>query len=164
MSETHDIDGTFEEGSDQDSSVIKELRAQVKQLKAASAEKDKRLAEVEARETTKREQAAEDIVNSLGFPGLKDDVLGWVEGEITAAAVTEALKARSITVTEGEPLVTEQADDDAPVVSASNVGQRVADAAGGRDARSLEERLAAATTNEEIAAIMDEAGAVTRYA
>ena len=164
MSDTHDYDNAYEEGSDQDSPVIKELRSKLKQLSAAVTEKDKRLAEVEARESTKREEAAKEIVNALGFPGLKDDVLGWVEGEITETSVKEALKVRSLLAKDLEGDSGDvQADDDTSSVSASKVGQRVADAAGGKDQRSLTERLGEAKSNEEIEAIMDEAGAGARY-
>jgi hypothetical protein len=90
---------------------------------------------------------------------LADDVLNWVEGDITEDSVVEALKARSIPVPAGvEPVVESEPQDEPKIGSVSNVGQRVADAASGRDGRDLEQRIADAQSADEVAELMAEAG------
>jgi len=158
MSEDYDTDDVYAEESD-DSPIIRKLRAENRAKDKALKEATERLEKVESAAQTRREEAAKSIVNSLSLPGLQDDVLNWIEGEITEQSVIEALKARSIPVPEGiTPPVDPEPTDDAPVVSASNVGQRVANAAGGGGQRTLEEEIASANSPEEIAAIMESAG------
>ena len=97
-------------------------------------------------------------MNTLGFPSLVDDVLQWVEGDITEQSVAEALQGRGIPLAEGtdQPIV-----EDSQAPSASSVGQRVADAAAGADSRSWDERIAATENPAELAALMEEAGLVS---
>lgn len=154
MEEYQDIDGTDEEGSE-DSPVLKELR---NQLRAAQKENEKLQAlqaQVEVAAQTQRSEAAKGIVNTLGLPGLTEDVLSWVKGDITQEAVIEALQARSIPLPEGTEQPKPEGDQ---VVSASAVGQQVADAAAGSDKRDFEQKLNEASTQSELNALMEEAG------
>lgn len=160
MSDTYDTDD-FDSDESENSPVIKKLRAELRAKEKAIAEANAKLEQVEAAAQTKRAEAATNEVNRLGLPGLKDDVLGWIEGEVTPEKVIDALKARSIPVPEDiEASVEGQRSDQRGERSdsASNVGQRVADAAGGQDQRDLETRIAQATSAKEIAELMAEAG------
>ena len=112
-------------------------------------------AEWEVAAQTQRSEAAKEIVNALGLPGLTEDVLQWVEGDVTQETVIEALEARSIPLPEGTE-VQPKPEDSQP--SASAVGQSVADAAAGADGRSLDDKLAGASSTAELAEIMEEAG------
>jgi len=97
-------------------------------------------------------------MNTLGLPGLSEDVSGWIEGDATREKVVEALQARGIPLPEG----TEQPKpEEVQKPSASSVGQQVADAAAGKDTRNLDEKLAQADSQEELNALMEEA-ALTR--
>jgi hypothetical protein len=158
MSDTYDYDDT-DEGSPEDSEVIRKLRAKARAEAQRAKELEARLTEVETAAQTRRVDAARQVVNTLGFPGLAEDVLNWVEGEITENSVIEALKARSLPVPDGyTPPEGTELEDDGTHVSASAVGQRLADAAGGKDMRDLETRIAQATSPAELSAIMAEAG------
>jgi len=153
MEEYQNLDGT-DEDSPEESPVMAELR---NQLRAAQKDNEKlkaSQAEWEVAAQTQRSETAKGIVDILGLPGLVEDVLQWVEGDITQEAVIGALEARSIPVP--QDIVQPTPDDNQP--SASAVGQQVADAAAGKDGRSLDERLAEADNPAELAAIMDEAG------
>lgn len=158
MSDTYDYDDT-DESSPEDSEVIKKLRAKARAEAQRAKELEARLTEVETAAQTRRVDAARQVMNTLGFPGLAEDVLNWVEGEITENSVIEALQARSLPVPDGykPPEGSEPTDEDTHV-SASAVGQRLADAAGGRDMRDLETRIAEASSPAELAALMAEAG------
>lgn len=158
MSDTYNYDDTDSDSPD-DSPVIKELRAKARAEAKRVKELEARLAEVEAAAQTRRAEAAEQIMNALGFPGLKDDVLSWVEGDITESSVKSALQARSLTVPDTEVSEgTEPQADVQPQKSASAVGQRLADAAGGKDVRDLDTRIAQAGSQAELNALMAEAG------
>jgi hypothetical protein len=154
MSEGYDLDDT-DEIDPEESPVIKELRSQLR-AKEKEAEKLRKLQdEVEARTQSMRADAAEQAVNTVGLPGLKDDVLNWIEGDITQEKVIEALQARSIPLPEA---VAQPEPNSEQAPNPSEIGQRVADAAAGGAVRSIEERLSEATTQAEVAAIMEEAG------
>jgi len=154
---------TFDDDSD-DSPVIKKLRAELRQKEKALQEKENQLAEVETAEQTRRAEAAEKIMNAFSLPGLKDDVLQWVEGPITEKAVAEALKVRSINVPEDfDPDAGQPVDDGPSAPSASQVGQQLAAAAGGADKRDLDTKMAEATSSEELAALMAEAGLIRNH-
>lgn len=154
MSEDQDSDFTDEQESE-DSPIIKELRSQ-NRAKEKELEKFRSLqAEADTRTQSMRADAARDAVNSLGMDGLVEDVLNWVEGDITPEKVIEALQARSIPL----PDDTEQPRPEPTArPNPSKIGQQVADAAAGGAVKSIDERLAEADTGAEIAAIMDEAG------
>ena len=158
MSDTYDTDTLYSDSPD-DSPVIKEMRAKLRAEAKRAKELEARLGEVEAAAQTRRADAAEQLMNALGFPGLKEDILNWVEGDLTEESVKAALQARSLVKLDTEQ-VSEgtEPQDDAPKVSASIVGQRVADAAGGQDRRDLDTRIAEAASESELASIMAEAG------
>lgn len=158
MSDTYDTD-ILDSDSPDDSPVIKEMRAKLRAEAKRAKELEARLSEVEAAAQTRRAEAAEQLMNALGFPGLKDDILNWVEGDITEQSVQAALQARSLVKLDTEQASggTEPKDDSKPK-TASIVGQRVADAAGGQDRRDLDTRIAEAASESELRAIMAEAG------
>ena len=153
MSEGYDLDDT-DDLDPEESPVMKELRSQLR-VAQKEAEKLRKLQdEAEVRSQSLRTDAAESAVNSLDLPGLKDDVLNWIEGDITPEKVIEALQARSI------PLPEETVRPDPSSGQSSNpseIGQKVADAAAGGAVKSVEERLSGAETQAEINAIMAEA-------
>lgn len=147
-----------------DSPVMKKLRAELRQKEKALNELTNKLNEVETAEQTRRAEAAEKIMNAFSLPGLKDDVLQWVEGPITEAKVAEALKVRSIEVPPEFSGDAEQpVNDDASAPSASKVGQQLAAVAGGADKRDLEQRMAEASSKEELESIMAEAGLIRSH-
>ncbi len=127
-------------------------KAKGKEIKRLQAIVD----EVEAANQTRQSETVQEIMNVLGLPGLSDDVLGWIEGDATQEIVVEALKARDIPLPEGA--VQPEVKEDVKTVSASNVGQQVADAAAGADGRSLDERINATENQEELNELMTEAG------
>jgi len=99
MSEGYDLDDTDDQDPEE-SPVIKELRSQLRAA-AKEAEKLRKLQdEADVRTQSRRAEAAESAVNSLDLPGLKEDVLNWIEGDITPEKVIEALQARSIPLPE----------------------------------------------------------------
>lgn len=160
MSDSDNLTESFE-SSPEESAVIaalrKENRDQAKKLSAFEAA----AAEAEAAAQTQRAETAKGLMNNLGLPGLADDVLDWIEGDITAEAVTAVLEAKSIPLPEGSVQPTPESIEQTP--NPSDVGQRVADVAGGVDKRSLDELLAEATSNDEINAIMAEAGLTSNH-
>lgn len=155
---------TFEDDPE-DSPVIKKLRAELRQKEKALQDSENKLAQVETAEQTRRAEAAERIMDTFNLPGLKDDVLQWVEGPITEKAVAEALKVRSINVPEDFDPDAEQPvnDEESSEPSASKVGQQLAAAAGGADKRDLDDKLAEANTAEDLESIMAEAGLIRNH-
>lgn len=160
MSDTQDYTDTYDDDPDE-SAVLRDVRAKLRAAEKALKEKEVRLSEVEAAEQTRRADAAEEIVSALGFPGLKEDVLLWVQGPLTENSVREALKARSLISQDsqesegGEP---QEQSKQSSQGSASTVGQRLADAASGADQRDLEQRINEAQSQEELRALIAEAG------
>lgn len=166
--QNQELDGSVE--TDGDSAVIADFRKR-------EAAKDKRIAELEkqvegfnAQAAEQRRKTIEGVVNDLGFPGLVDDVDGWVEGDVTADAIASVLKAKGLltddapaTGTSSAPEQPQQSAEQPAKMPASRIGQQVAAAASGSAGADISERLAAAKTNAEIAEIMAEAGAVTQY-
>lgn len=161
MGQPNDEAGT-DEGSPEDNELIKNLR---KELKAAKVEAKELLAfKEEATEQAElaRSEAADTLINGGLFPeGLKGDVLSWIEGQITAESVTEALQARGLAPS-AQPQPPAAQPEQAPQ-SASQLGQQVAQAAGGEGTMGVDQRIAAATTVSELNAIMAELGATRDY-
>jgi len=83
MSEGHDQDFADEDESPEDSPVIKELRSQLRAQQKETEKLRALQAEAEAATQSLRAEAAERAVNSLGMDGLVEDVLNWVEGDVT---------------------------------------------------------------------------------
>jgi hypothetical protein len=159
MDEYQDQDST-DEADSEESPVMTELRNQNRRLEKKYAELQVMQAEAELAAQTQRAEAATGIVNTLGLPGLAEDVLQWVQGDITQEAVIGALEARSIPLPEGTVQPTIQ-DDQTP--SASSVGQAVADTAAGADGRSLYDRINTAESQAELDALMEEAELVRSH-
>jgi len=159
MDEYQDQDSTDELDSEE-SPVMTEIRNQNRRLEKENARLTALQAEAELAAQTQRGEAAKEIVNTLGLPGLEEDVLKWVQGDITLPGVIGALEVRGIPLPEGteRPILEE---DQAP--SASSVGQAVADTAAGVDGRSIEDRIAGAETKAELDALMEEAGLVRSH-
>lgn len=153
MSETQDFGATEFEGSEEESAVIKQLRSKERADAKRLKELEEQVAQFEASYQSARESSAKEIVDSFGLPGLKDDVLNWVEGEITVEAVTEALKERNIPLSDdpGQP------EPESPKIPVSEVGQRVADAATGKGTKETMDRINEADDMDELKAIMEEA-------
>ena len=165
MAKSDDQEDTEEQSTDGESSVINAARkreatdkAELKELRAFKEDAE------EAAELAVN-LAAEGFVNTLGFPGLKEDVIGWVEGVPTLESVTEALQDRGILKEEDAtdtPAVPPVADE-APLPPTSKLSQDVADAATGGGVKDVDERLLAATSTEELNVIMGELDAVRDY-
>ena len=154
MSEDQDQSFTDEDESQDDSPVMKELRSQ---LRASQKETEKLRAlqaEVDARTQSMRAETAQRAVNSLGMEGLVEDVLTWVEGDVTLEKTIAALQARNIPLPDGTEQPTPELSESP---NPSKIGQQVADAASGGAVKSIDERLAEAGSNAEIQAIMEEA-------
>ena len=154
MSEGYDTDDT-DDIDPEESPVMKELRSQLRATQKEAEKLRKLQDEADIRAQSARAEAAEQAVNTVGLPGLKEDVLNWIEGDVTQEKVIEALQARSIPLPE-ETVQREPDSGQSP--NPSEIGQKVADAAAGGAVKSVEERLSEATTQAEVAAIMGEAG------
>lgn len=159
MDEYQDQDSTDELDAEE-SPVMTELRNQNRRLEKKYAELQVLQAEAELAAQTQRGEAAKEIMNTLGMEGLEEDVLQWVQGDITLPSVIAALEVRSIPLPEGTVRQTSE-ENEAP--SASSVGQIVADTAAGVDGRSFDDRLAATESQAEIQALMEEAELVRSH-
>jgi len=159
MDEYQDQDGTDEDESEE-SPVLKELRNQNRALQKDIVKLQALQAEVEVAAQTQRSEAAKGIMNTLGLPGLVEDVLQWVQGDISQEAVIGALEARSIPLPEE---VVQQTSESKEAPSASVVGQIVADSAAGADKRTLGERITATENPGELQALMEEAELVRSH-
>lgn len=157
MSEGHDADLTDEDESQEDSPVLKELRSQLRAQQKENEKLRTLQAEVEAQAQSARAEAAQETVNTLGMDGLVEDVLNWVEGEVTQEKVIAALQERNIPLPDGTAQPEPDLVDET-VENPSRIGQQVAAAAAGGAVKSVDERLAEATSQEEVNAIMEEAG------
>ena len=169
MAEEETNEDTQTSEGDEESSVLKLQRARADAAEAELATMKAANEEAAAAVQQLREEAVTEIVNARGIPNLKDDVLRWVEGEITPATVESALQAKGLNfVQEGatqpapEALQSDALPTQSPV-PVSTLGQQVADAASGQQAQSLEERLAATKTPAEVVALNVEAGTVVSY-
>ena len=165
MAKPDDTEETEEKSTEEDSSVIKGLRKQTGEDAAELKELRLFKEESETQALLASELAAEGFVNTLGFPGLKGDVIGWVEGVPTLENVTEALQSRGL-LEEGAPAST----DVQPVIepasvapTTSKLGQKVQDAALGDGVKGVDERLMASTNIGQLDEIMEELGAVRDY-
>lgn len=159
MDEYQDQDST-DETDTEESPVLKELRNQNRALQKDNAKLTALQAEVEVAAQTQRSETAKEIVNTLGLPGLLEDVLQWVQGDITQEAVIGALASRDIPLPEGTE---SPKPEESPAPRASDVGQKVADSAAGVDGRSFDERMAATTNQAEVDALMEEEGLVRSH-
>lgn len=165
MAKSDDSEETEDLSTDEDSSVIKGLRKQTDTDKTELKELRAFKEEAETAAELAAAMAAEGFVNTLGFPGLKDDVIGWVEGVPTLESVTEALQTRGLLKAEDATTpVVPPADAPAPVTeSTSKLGQAVAEAALGDPVKGVDERLNATENIGQVTAIMEELDAVRDY-
>ena len=167
MTTEHDLTGTDGSLTEGESAVLTEARKRERALQAELKDLKKELSEYRDRDSTARASTAEELMNTLGLPGLVDDVLEWVEGDITEDSVTAALKQRSIPVdvssSDGASDAGPQDDGTPSGVPASTVGQRVADAAANRNTSDIDERLQNAETIDEVKAIMAELGTIASH-
>jgi len=159
MDEYQDQDST-DELDTEESPILTEIRNQNRALQKENAKLIALQAEVEVAAQTQRAETTKEIMNTLGLPGLVEDVLQWVQGDVTQEAVIGALESRSIPMPEGTE---RQIPEEGQAPSASSVGQQVADAAAGVDKRSVEDRLNEAGNQTEIDAIMEEAGLIRSH-
>jgi hypothetical protein len=164
MSDANEPASAIDDSADQDAPQwVKELRKQNRTLEKENKDLISRLEVFEERAATARDKSAEEIVNALGVPGLKDDVLEWVDGDLTTEKVAEVLKQKSIPVNLEGSASDAQGDPEPDAPSASEVGQRIAAAAAGTDGRSVDQRILEAETTEEVQAIMAEIGAIAQH-
>ena len=152
------------------------FRAAIARAEAAEAEL-KVIAEeaqkVELAAQQRRDVALDVIVNARQIPNLKEDLLRWVEGDITEESVEAALQAKGLNFaqptvdTQVFPDAGEELQPTAPLtpsaVPVSTLGQQVADAASGQSALTGEQKLAQADTPEEVIAHAQEAGFTVSY-
>ena len=160
MSDAQINEDTFD-GGDEGSPVLNELRQQLRESKKREADTLKQLEEYAQRDAQARQAQAKQFMDAAGYPTLTPDiVMERIEGEVTADSVVAALKDIGLepqagVSEESEPVPTPQA----PQVSASEMGQRVAEAATGGGVADLDARLAASDGNPaEIERIMAEHG------
>ena len=162
MEDTENTDNADESGSEENSTTFAELRKQrdeaVKRAKTAEAEVE----EFVSGQSAARDTSAQEIVDALGLSKLKDDVLNWVEGDITEEAVVAALKERGIQ-TPGPTDQTLDTSDESASKSVSELSQRVADAAAGNSTVDVNERLNTSKDPDELDEIVDEAGIGRSY-
>jgi hypothetical protein len=169
MAQPNDTEGIVEgEAGEGENELIKDLRAKLAAEKAENKELNEFKTDAVAQAEAARANAVESIVNDLNFPGLKDDVLGWVEGPVTEQAVIEVLQARGLLgeqLPEGQPQTdgAQNEGEQTPVVPTSQLGQEVASAAQGGPIADANQRLATATTVAEVNAVMSELGATRDY-
>jgi hypothetical protein len=176
MDNQPDTDATDDGAEGQDNDLIKSLRDQLKAAKtdAKTAQEAAETAKAEARGEFQREQAAQQLVDAAGYPGMTEVVLAKVDGEVTAEAVLESLQALSLNVDveamqaniDGQPkpegATTKPVAQD--VADTANLGARVSAAAQGQDVDGTDAKLAgieAVSADDAIAqvtAIAQEAG------
>jgi len=152
MSEQTNIDGNVD-GSE-DSSVIREMREQIKGYKSKA----------EAFDKARAEAATAELIGQ-GFGGLTDVYLDKVEGFPTRERVGEFLtglglaKAESPDTGESEPGGDRKVPDETtPLSQVANLGQQVATAATQQGESTLSSALEGAESAKEVANLMKAAG------
>lgn len=146
--------------SDEGSPVIRELREQLRELKKARKDDLEKLEKYAERDAQARQETAKQLMDAAGFPTLDPSVvLERVEGDVSADSVAAALKSIGL-----EPRAdASQEKVEAPAsIPSSEMGQRVAQAAQG-GGQSLAEKIAAAQTDAELFAVMQEANLVADH-
>lgn len=147
--------------SGEDSNLVKDLRKQIKDLGRDLKSAPSR-SEIEAniRASVAREKAIESQLIALKQPaGLSELVEGKLgDAEVTREKVAEVLTAIGFSVTEE----TEGGEDDQhtaeDLAKVASLGNQVANAAKQQTTDNLTDKINAAETPEELAAIMREAG------
>ena len=169
--EANEGEGTPE--GDGDSAPFRAMiaRAEAAEAKLETIEEEKQKVELAAQQ--QRETALDVIVNARQIPNLKEDLLRWVEGDVTEESVEAALQAKGLNfVQPGVETQVFPTGDEAPqptvpptqvTIPVSTLGQLVADAASGQSALTDEQKLAAADTPEAVVAHAKEAGFTVSY-
>lgn len=142
-------------------------RADAAEAKLEVIEVEKRDAEAVAQQL--RSDAMDVIVKSLDIPNLRDDLLRWVEGDVTLESVNAALQAKGLnfvppgSLPEPQVLQPEVAEPSASPATTSKLGQQVADAASGAVTADLDQGLLAADDKATVIKLMEEANASVSY-
>ena len=165
MANSNDPEGTEDLGTDKESSVIQAARKREADDKAELKELRTFKEDAEKAALLAVETAAEGFVNTLGFPGLKDDVIGWVEGVPTEESVKEALQARGIIKKDDATAsVVPPVEPQEPVTpTTSKLGELVANASLGEGVKGVDERLLNTENVGQVTEIMGELDAVRDY-
>lgn len=137
---------SFQTDSDGESSIIKELRQQVRDLKVdrkqltATAEE----ALATARAQVKREAEASSLMSNAGFAGLADIFASEVDDELTAVTAAEWLKKRGLSASsetsEGDDTPAEQVGNVADL--GSQIAAATQDASGASFTRKMDDAQA----------------------
>lgn len=163
---TPEIEETQEESAlDEATGLVRDLRNQIKALNRELQSQPKRSElEAEFRAAVARERAIEAELGRLNLPvGLSELIEAKLgEREVTAEAVAEVLTAVGFQVTagtEGGAAPEEAGNPLADQLSGvANLGSQVAQVASGISPDNLTDKINAAETPAELAAIMAEAG------
>lgn len=162
---SHDDEHEDAGSSGDESPVIGTLRKQLadanKAAKAADERADTAVAEYQAEAA--KVDAAREIVNKLGYPGLAEDVASALE-EVTPEAVVAYLKERQLPLTDPDP----SSDDDKDtskdtskpedLEEVTSLAQSVASAAGDAGGKTVLDRISETETVEEVAEIAADEG------
>ncbi len=161
--ETNTDEDTGDDDPGQENELIRSLRSQIDESnREAKAARENTAIAVEAvKAEVARTAKAQTLVNEFGYPGLAETIASNVEGELTEESVAEAfgtlgLAKQEVPEPSGGSVPKTPAPDAAGVEAVADLGSQVASAASGEQAGSLEERLAAATTVEEVTALAAE--------
>ena len=159
MSSTTDEGASSAQDGNEDSTVIRELRQQVKALSTqVSGYKTQEEAFNQVRASS-----VEAMLIRFGFPGLKDDVLEKVEGMPTEESVkafleVRGLKAKETDGSEASPDGEPDGDAASAVANVAGLGQQVASAAQRSPADKFAADLEATENVDEVAAVMAKHG------
>jgi hypothetical protein len=153
-----DLEGTEDMGTEgQDSTVLRDLRRQLKEQKA-------KLASFEVKEESfnrVRETLAENLLVEAGYPKLKEDVLEKIEGIPSKDDIDAFLEVRGL-VRQGQATdasqETEPAEPPPSVTDVAGLGQQVAAAAQRNVVSDLDTKIAEAQSVDALDAVMAAAG------
>lgn len=154
------LDNISDESSAEESSLITDLR---KQLRAANAQVKRYEARDEDFNRVKKE-STEQLLVAAGFPGMLDDVLEKVEGIPSQEDVDAFLEARGLKAkgdaSDASPEGEESATDGntQSVEQVADLGQQVASAAQRTPITDLDAKINAANSQDELDAVMAKAG------
>lgn len=162
---TDDIgdEGSEGQAGGADSTVIKSLRAKLREAEAKAKAAEGAVAS--AREQVTRELEIGSLVSQAGYPGLAEVAVEKVK-DATPEAVAAFLKGLGLEPKAGEPAGAEGEapkqpegqDQASQVAGVANLGQRVAAAASGKAAGDITARIAGAKSQEELIQIAREGG------
>jgi len=161
MATTTEQDGQGLDDGSEDSPVIRELRDKIKQESARRKEAEAKAESIEEEVRTKvvRELSAERLLMDAGYPSpkLRDWFLSEVEGDVTPDAV-QAFLGELKPQGGGSEAKAPQDSRAEKVAGVANLSQQIASAASDTNTDSLMKKIASATSQAEVAALMAEAG------